>query len=216
MPLSRNNWRANRVLSYTESLNDTEPLKHTGSLNYRAHPQIRQAARRVVEGGVIAYPTEGVWGLGADPFNRQAVTRILQLKGRPLAKGVILVAAHLDQFASILEGVSRDQLAVLAHSWPGPSTWLVPHNGAVPEWISGDHATVALRVSAHPVVRALAELAGPLVSTSANPQGLPPARTGYRARQYFADQVFYAPGQVFRDANPSTIRDLATGRVVRA
>jgi L-threonylcarbamoyladenylate synthase len=75
---------------------------------------------------------------------------------------------------------------------------------------------VALRVSAHPVVRGLCELTGPLVSTSANPQGLPPARTGFKARSYFGDQVFYAPGQVNQNAKPSTIRELTTGAVVRA
>jgi L-threonylcarbamoyladenylate synthase len=165
---------------------------------------------------VIAYPTEGVWGLGADPFNSHAVERVLALKGRPVSKGLILVAAHIEQFDFILRHLSADQRATLTASWPGPNTWLVPHAGEVPLWISGAHSTVALRVSAHPVVRALAELTGPLVSTSANPQGLAPARHASRARQYFANQVFYAPGQVFRDAGPSTIRDLITGRVVRA
>lgn len=183
---------------------------------YRAHPRIGRAAREVARGGVIAYPTEGVWGLGANPFNRHAVARVLELKGRSAGKGLILVAARQEQFDFILRHLDAEQRARLAASWPGPNTWLVPHAGAVPSWISGAHATVALRVSAHPVVRALAELTGPLVSTSANPQGLPPARQAYRARQYFADQVFYAPGQVFRHARPSTIRDLATDRLVRA
>lgn len=188
---------------------------HLG-LDYRAHPRIRLAAKEVAIGGVIAYPTEGVWGLGADPFNRDAVGQVLALKGRSVNKGLILVAAHADQFDFILRHLTFQQRATLAASWPGPNTWLVPHVGEVPPWISGDHNTVALRVSAHPVVRALAELAGPLVSTSANPQGLAPARHALRARQYFANQVFYAPGQVLRDTGPSTIRDLITGRIVRA
>jgi len=185
-------------------------------LNYRFHPLIRRAAAHVAAGGVLAYPTEGVWGLGADPRNRHAVERILELKQRPINKGVILVAAAMEQFEFILRHVDQEQRAVLAASWPGPNTWLVPHHNEVPYWICGDHSTVALRVSRHPVVRALCELAGPLVSTSANPQGLPPARDGLRARVYFGDQVFYAPGQVNRNAKPSTIRDLATGALVRA
>lgn len=203
MPLCRNNWSA-------------KPLANSPSLDYRVHPRIRLAAQEVVRGGVIAYPTEGVWGLGANPFNRHAVEQLLMLKSRAVGKGLILVAAHIAQFEFILRHLDPEQRAALIASWPGPNTWLVPHAGEVPIWISGNHDTVALRVSAHPVVRALAELAGPLVSTSANPQGLPPARQAFRARQYFGNQVFYAPGQVFRNAKPSTIRDLTTGRLVRA
>jgi L-threonylcarbamoyladenylate synthase len=185
-------------------------------LDYRAHPRVRLAALELARGGVVAYPTEGVWGLGAHPFNRHAVEKILGLKNRPVDKGLILVAAHINQLDFILRHLSAEQRAALAASWPGPNTWLVPHHGEVPPWISGQHETVALRVSAHPVVRALAELAGPLVSTSANPQGLAPARQAFRARGYFGNQVFYAPGQVFPNAGPSTIRDLLTGRIVRA
>jgi L-threonylcarbamoyladenylate synthase len=184
-------------------------------VNYLAHPLIHLAAQHVISGGVVAYPTEGVWGLGADPFNQQAVNTILQLKRRPVHKGVILVAAHIQQFEFILRHLDSAQRQALASSWPGPHTWLVPHHNEIPYWICGDHATVALRVSAHPVVKALCQLAGPLVSTSANPQGLPPARTGFKARAYFGEQVFYAPGQVNKNANPSTIRDLATGQIIR-
>lgn len=183
---------------------------------YSAHPHIHLAAAEVARGGVIAYPTEGVWGLGANPFNHHAVEKVLALKGRPVGKGVILVAARADQFHFILRHLNPDQRRILDASWPGPNTWLVPHLGEIPPWISGDHPTVALRVSAHPVVRALTQLTGPLVSTSANPQGLPPARQAFRARAYFGDQVFYAPGQVFPNAGPSTIRDLITGHLVRA
>lgn len=185
-------------------------------MNYRFHPSIRHAARHIASGGVIAYPTEGVWGLGADPRNRHAVQTILDLKRRPVSKGVILVAAAMYQFEFILRHLDANQRDVLAAGWPGPNTWLVPHYDEVPHWICGDHPTVALRVSAHPVVRALCELTGPLVSTSANPQALPPARTGFKARSYFGDQVFYVPGQVNQNAKPSTIRDLLTGALVRA
>lgn len=184
-------------------------------MNYLAHPLIHRAADHLLAGGVAAYPTEGVWGLGAVPDNQHAMQTILKLKRRPMAKGVILVAASAAQFHFILRHLEPEQLAVLQASWPGPNTWLVPHHDEVPPWICGDHATVALRVSAHPVVKALCDLAGPLVSTSANPQGLPPARAGFRARSYFGNRVVYAPGQVNPNAKPSTIRDLVTGKVVR-
>lgn len=185
-------------------------------MSYQSYPSIRHAAHHIASGGVVAYPTEGVWGLGADPRNRHAVMKILELKRRPIEKGVILVAATIDQFEFILRHLDAAQRAVLEASWPGPNTWLVPHYNEVANWVCGDHSTVALRVSAHPVVRALCERTGPLVSTSANPQGLPPARHGFKARRYFGDQVFYVPGQVHQNAKPSTIRDLMTGAVVRA
>jgi L-threonylcarbamoyladenylate synthase len=165
---------------------------------------------------VVAYPTEAVWGLGADPLNRDAVEEILRLKQRSVDKGLILVAASTEQLNFLLEHLSPAQRAVLTASWPGPRTWLVPHQQRVPPWICGKFDTVAVRVSAHPVVTALCQVfGGPIVSTSANPQGLPPARYGYRARQYFADAVFYAPGQVDRTARPSEIRDLRTGQIIR-
>lgn len=186
------------------------------ALDYRAHPHAVSAARVIQRGGVIAYPTEAVWGLGADPFHRHAVEHILYLKRRPVTKGVILVAASAEQFHFILQHLPFEQQCTLLASWPGPRTWLVPHLQLVPEWIHGQHQTVALRVSAHPVVRALCQLTGgPIVSTSANPQGLAPARFGYRARQYFGRQVEYAPGQVDLAAKPSEIRDLASGQIMR-
>lgn len=185
-------------------------------MNYLAHPLIHLAAHHVACGGVVAYPTEGVWGLGADPANQHAVNTILQLKRRAVGKGVILVAADVRQFDFILRHLSSDQREILRRSWPGPNTWLIPHHDEVPYWIHGDHTTVALRVSAHPVVQALCKLTGPLVSTSANPQALPPARTSFKVRGYFGDKVFYAPGQINQNAKPSTIRDLATGRVIRS
>lgn len=186
-------------------------------LNYLAHPRVQQAARHISGGGVVAYPTEAVWGLGADPFNRHAVATILDLKQRSPDKGLILVAASMAQFDFILRNFTVAQRDILAASWPGPRTWLVPHFGLVPEWICGCFDTVAIRVSAHPVVRALCQKTdGPLVSTSANPQGLAPARYGYKARQYFAGRVEYAPGQVDLNASPTEIRDLMSGRIVRA
>lgn len=169
-------------------------------------------------GGVIAYPTEGVWGLGCDPFNRTAVERILALKGRSPRKGLILLGSDVDQFAPWLTGLSEQQRATLAASWPDALTWLVPDNGYSPRWLTGQHDSIALRVSAHPLARELARLfGGPVVSTSANPQGRMAATTQLRARVYFGDRVdFYLPGAVLNPHQPSEIRDLVSGTVIRA
>ena len=121
------------------------------------------------DGGVIAYPTEGVWGLGCDPDNDAAVAQLLRLKQRDPAKGLILIAASIEQFAPWLEGLPPELHAPLVASWPGPNTWLVPDNGRTHALVRGAHECVALRVSDHQGVIALCQaFGGPIVSTSAN------------------------------------------------
>jgi L-threonylcarbamoyladenylate synthase len=178
--------------------------------------QRQRVAGVVRAGGVIAYPTEAVWGVGCDPWNEDAVYRLLALKARPVEKGLILVAGRMEQFDFLLDGLPSAWLAQLRQSWPGANTWLVPHQGLLPEWISGRHDSVALRVSAHPEVAALCALTGPLVSTSANPAGRPAARSRLRVEQYFHGQLdALLGGALGGRRNPSLIRDLRTGQVVR-
>ncbi len=185
--------------------------------NWRKHVGVIKAAAEIRAGGVIAYPTEAVWGLGCDPLDVDAVEKILSLKRRPVEKGLIMVAGSVAQFGPLVEALPADLKAKLEASWPGHTTWLVPHGGLVPAWISGQFDTVALRVSNHPLVQALCDLVGgPIVSTSANPQGRPPARSALHARRYFTDQVLYAPGQVGGQDQPSKIYDLVSGKTIRA
>ena len=136
------------------------------------------AARVVREGGVIAYPTEAVWGLGCDPWNEDAVYRLLALKARPVEKGLIVVAANIHQLDFLLEDLPDVWLDRLAGTWPGPNTWLVPHQERLPEWVTGVHDSVAVRVTDHPLVQELCHLTGPLISTSANPAGRPARARG--------------------------------------
>ena len=178
--------------------------------------QINRVARLVCAGGVIAYPTEAVWGLGCDPWNAVAVERLLALKGRDPNKGLILVAAAIEQFEFLLEDLPELWLDRLASTWPGPHTWLVPHRHLLPAWITGEHETVALRVSQHPLVRDLCLASGPLVSTSANLADRPAARSRLHVQQYFANQLDgLLNGSLGGRRNPSTIRDLATAAIVR-
>ena len=173
-------------------------------------------ARLIKAGGVIAYPTEAVWGLGCDPWNADAVFRLLQLKQGLGSQGMILLADCIHQFDFLLEGFPQSWMYRLASSWPGPNTWLVPHRNRLPEWITGEHDTVALRVTAHPLVREVCALTGPIISTSANPAGRPAARSRLRVEQYFEgclDAV--AGGALGGRRHPSLIRELSSGRVVR-
>ncbi|WP_263143669.1 Sua5/YciO/YrdC/YwlC family protein [Pseudomonas sp. RIT-PI-AD] len=178
--------------------------------------RVQRAARVIRQGGVIAYPTEAVWGLGCDPWDEDAVYRLLALKDRSPSKGLILVADTIRQFDFLLEDLPDAWLQRLASTWPGPNTWLVPHRERLPEWITGEHDSVALRVSDHPLVGELCALTGPLVSTSANPAGRPAAVSRLRVRQYFGDRLDGVLGGALGGRrNPSLIRDLVSGRVIR-
>jgi L-threonylcarbamoyladenylate synthase len=180
--------------------------------------KIQLAAQIVHAGGVIAYPTEAVWGLGCNPFNEAAVRRLLELKNRPVGKGLILIADSIDVFEPLLEGITTAQRNKLVVSWPGPNTWLVPHGNLLPSWIVGEFSTVAIRVSAHPVARDLCHaVGGPIVSTSANPSGKAPALTSLSVRRYFgADLDGTLDGAIGSAKNPSTIRNLITDQVIRS
>ena len=179
--------------------------------------RLAAAVRALRAGGVIACPTEAVWGLSCDPRNEAAVTRLLSLKHRPVAKGLILVAATEVQLEWLLADLPAAQRQALSNSWPGPATWLVPHRGRIPPWIHGEHDTVALRVSDHAVVRALClAWGGPLVSTSANPGGARPGLAAFQVRRYFGEQLDYLlPGAVGGAGRPTGIRDLASGNAIR-
>ena len=178
---------------------------------------IRRAVRALRSGGVIAYPTEGVWGLGCDPFDADAVAALLQLKQREVSKGLILAAADIAQFEPFLQAISDEQREQLLRSWPGPNTWVVHHDNTLPDWVTGYKSTVALRVSAHPIVAQLCRrFGGPIVSTSANPSGRAPATSALQVRRYFGAKLDYVlQGKLGGQAGPTPIRDLVSGRLLR-
>ena len=97
--------------------------------------RVQQAARAIRAGAVIAYPTEAVWGLGCDPWDEEAVERLLAIKSRPVDKGLILVADNIHQFDFLFEDFPQAWIDRMASTWPGPNTWLVPHQGLLPEWV---------------------------------------------------------------------------------
>lgn len=171
----------------------------------------------LAEGAVLACPTEAVWGLSCDPWNEAAVQRLLALKERPWQKGLILVASAMDQIGGLTGRLSRAQQSRLSLSWPGATTWLLPHHDLVPDWVSGVHATVAVRVSAHPTVVSLCEaFGGPLISTSANRAGAQPAREAFQVLRYFGEGLDgVVPGRLGGNRNPSVIRDIETDAVIR-
>ena len=184
------------------------------------HFDIAPAAALLRRGGVIAYPTEAVWGLGCDPRNEAAVLRLLQIKQRGMGKGLILIAAQVEDLKPYVDfgALPEDALAGVLATWPGPHTWIVPADAGTPRWLTGDHDGIAVRVSAHPTVIALCRaFGGALVSTSANPAGAPPPV----ALADFDPGLLQAiDGVIEGDTDslerPTAIRDARTGQVLRS
>ncbi len=178
---------------------------------------VSQAVQCLRDGGIIAYPTEAVYGLGCDPKNEKAVRRLLALKDRPIEAGLILVADTFEHLQAFIKPVSNEQKERAMAAWPGPVTWLFPKAEDVPAWLAGEHETIAIRISAHPVCRALcAAFSGARGSTSANPGRVEPARSVAQVEQYFGSSLFgIVAGDLGDDNKPSEIRDLVSGRVLR-
>ena len=170
-------------------------------------------------GGLIAYPTEGVWGLGCDPRDQAAVLRLLALKQRDVGKGLILIAAERAQLRDYIDlaPLGDDARAAIAASWPGPHTWIVPASPQAPRWITGDHDGIAVRVSAHATVAALCAAFGhALVSTSANlaSEAAPRSRAELDPRIVAGVDAVLA-GETSGLAQPTSIRDARSGRLLR-
>jgi L-threonylcarbamoyladenylate synthase len=158
------------------------------------HWHLHLAVRHLKAGGLVLHAAEGVWGLACDPFDPQAVQRLLDLKGRPVAKGLIVIGHSADVFSPELELIGDGAKKKVLSSWPGPETWVLPTR-RFPPWITGDHSGVAVRVPGHPQARALsAAFGGPLVSTSANPSGRPAPTTLIQSRSRLGERGFPAPG----------------------
>jgi L-threonylcarbamoyladenylate synthase len=192
---------------------DTRAGRQVAGMDYR----IRQAANILWQGGVIAYATEGVWGLGCLPHELDAIHRILTIKQRAPDKGLILVAADFDQLEPFLAPLPDASRKAMLDSWPGPVTWVAPAASRVPMDITGGRSTVAVRVSAHAGVQALCRAAdSALISTSANRSGRPAARSLLEARLRFGLEVDYiVPGKVGTLTGPTEIRDALSGKTLR-
>ena len=175
---------------------------------------LAMAVRELHAGGIIAYPTEGVFGIGCLPSRPDAVERVLELKARDRAKGLILIASHESQ----VEGwADIDSGLALAGTDARPVTWIVPAGRLSYPALTGGRTTIAIRITTHPVAGRLARLAGePLVSTSANLSGRAPVRNRFVLRRHFGEKLdAIVPGSIGPAHGPSEIRDLATGRVLR-
>lgn len=169
------------------------------------------------QGGIVAYPTEGVFGLGVNPFNEEAVLRLVTLKQRAIEQGLILIAHDWPWVQALTLPIPPAQMHLVQSSWPGPVTWVFPASAQAPSWIRGQHPSIALRITAHTEAKQLCHIwGGPLVSTSANRHGCPALTTAQAVIATFGDAVDYVlAGTVGQLNKPTDIRDALTGCMLR-
>ena len=180
--------------------------------------QLKQAASVIQAGGIIAYPTEGVYGLGCDSENSVTVERLLLLKQRPAKKGLILIASSIEQLEPYIKPLDTPTLKKIKATWPGSVTWILPAYENIPPYLSREDKTIAVRVTAHPVAAALCTVTNQaLVSTSANTSGHHPARTPLQVRNIFRNNIDYiVHGATGSTGTPTEIRDSKSGKILRS
>jgi len=178
---------------------------------------IQSAVATVQSGGLLVYPTEGVYGIGCDYRNQSTVLRLLQLKKRKIQQGLVLIASHIDQVLCLIQPLDRLHLARALKTWPGHHTWVFPASSLAPKWVTGSHDSVAIRVTEHPTVKALCDHLGhALISTSANISGQVTPNKSQEIQDIWGNQVNYYLDLPLGGANqPSPIRLASDGRQLR-
>ncbi len=178
--------------------------------------KIREALRHIEDGGIIAYPTETVYGLGCDPFNAAAVLHLLDLKQRNIRQGLVLVASDFDQLQPLLLPLTPAVKKRVTKIGPGATTWVLPCPTEIPPWLRGNHTSLAVRITTHPVAAELCKhWGGPLVSTSANLHGKQPATGPLAVRKAFNSNLDYILHGERGSGRSSEIRVGITGTILR-
>ena len=176
--------------------------------------QISEAVAIIQHGGVIAYSTDTILGLGCDPNNRSAIKRVLWLKQRSIEKGLILLVENLEALQQFSQPLTATQCADIV-STASATTWLLPAHDSIPKWITGKHDRVAIRITQHPIANQICKAAGAIVSTSANFSNDKQLDKHCDLRSWFGPYLDYviigAPGSGF----PSEVRDLVSGEILR-
>jgi L-threonylcarbamoyladenylate synthase len=156
-------------------------------------PDVRAiaAAAAVIEaGGLVAFPTESFYGLGADALDTEAIARVFEVKGRPEQKALLVLVDSVDMAAGLAARISDGARALMARHWPGPLTLVLEAAARVPAGLTGGTGTIGVRMPGHAVARALVRSAGrPITAPSANPSEAPPPRTAAAVRGYFEGLV---------------------------
>lgn len=171
------------------------------------------------QGGILAYPTEAVFGLGCNPDDQQAVRRLLKIKNRSVEKGLILLAANYSQLLPYVDDtkIPQDKRFSVLSRWPDGITQVLSANKNVAKYLTGKFDSIAVRVTSQPDVVKLCNATGkPIVSTSCNTTGREPARTYQEIEIELQAQIdFIIKGKTLGFTQPSTIIDGLTGETFR-
>lgn len=177
---------------------------------------IEKTIQVLKQGGVVAYPTEAVYGLGCDPNNEKAIKKIMQLKQRSLTKGLIVVGGEFSHIASYIKLKEHTLPQPIKDSWPGPHNWLLPANPSNSNLLTGKYTTQAVRISSHPIIQKLCSLyKGGLISTSANKTNQSPCKTPEELAYYFGCDLIITEGKLGGALKPCEIRHYSSNQVIR-
>jgi len=167
------------------------------------------------QGEVFAYPTEAVYGLGCDPENESSVKKLLEIKQRPINKGLILIASEFSQVEHYLKPLDEGQKL---YTKPSETTYIYRAKETTPKWLKGDFDSLAIRITKHPLVRQLCtELDSALISTSANLTGEAPAKTAKEVSIALNGVIqVILDGDIGELDKPTQIRDSISGQIIRA
>lgn len=175
--------------------------------------QISQAKTIIQHGGIIAYSTETVLGLGCDPNNEQAVKKILWLKSRAVTNGLIILVDSIESLKKYTKPLSREQHTTITST--KNTTWLIPANSNAPYWIVGEHNNIAIRITNHSTSKPLSCAAHGIVSTSANISSYKILQDQTEIRDWFGPHVDYMIIGESGSNTPSEIRNLLSGEKLR-
>ena len=173
---------------------------------------LERAVAALERGGTIVYPTETVYGLGADATSENALQRLAAVKQRSRGKPIAVLVSSREMLEQIVAAVPAAAARLIDEFWPGPLTLAFPAKGGMSAVLTGGSGTVAARISSHPIAQALVERLGkPLTSPSANPAGAPPAREIEAARAYFGAAIdAYLDGGALPGGPASTVVDCSS------
>jgi len=161
-----------------------------GQLSTHLQKQIEEGISILKQGGLVAFPTDTVYGLGACVYIQQAVEQLYQVKQRPRSMALPLLLADTSQISEVAEPVPEVAWLLINNFLPGALTLVLPKSNSVPDIITAGENTVAIRIPAHPVPVALVEgLGAPIVGTSANLSGKPSSLTADEVYSQFGDKV---------------------------
>ena len=163
-------------------------------------------------GGVIAFPTDTFYGLGADPFNPDALSKIFQIKQRPADKPLLVLIHSLDQLEDLTHGVTDNARKLMEHFWPGPLTLILEAAPELPDALTAGTGTIGIRLPGHPFTRKILEaLERPLTAPSANISGAGESRTTQQVESSLGGKLdLIVDGGPAPGGKPSTVLDATT------